>query len=145
MANLPPAPCAYCPYRRDAPSGLWAPQEYAKLPAYDAPTGEQPAAAFHCHERPDDLCYGWAVCHANRGHAYDLLALRFSPPDDDVPNQSPIPLFTSGAEAASHGLRDLAQPALRAREAAQRLTRRHPRLRKGELSGSNPPLKGKRP
>lgn len=44
-----PQPCASCPYRRDVPSGIWAAEEYAKLPAYDADTPFQPPHLFLCH------------------------------------------------------------------------------------------------
>ena len=30
-----PKPCASCPYRCDVPSGVWHPDEYAKLEVYD--------------------------------------------------------------------------------------------------------------
>lgn len=36
-----PKPCASCPYRRDVPEGVWHPEEYSKLRAYDGSTGEQ--------------------------------------------------------------------------------------------------------
>lgn len=54
MSSLPaplPArnPCGSCPYRRDAPQGLWQPEEYVKLPAYDTETPDQPARLFACH------------------------------------------------------------------------------------------------
>jgi hypothetical protein len=31
-------PCSTCPYRRDAPSGLWAASEYDLLPGLDGTT-----------------------------------------------------------------------------------------------------------
>lgn len=63
-----------CPYRKDVPSGVWDASEYDKLPAYDAPTAEQPFAPFACHATPEKLCHGWAVCHSNRGSAFELIA-----------------------------------------------------------------------
>jgi hypothetical protein len=60
----PPAahPCGSCPYR-DVPSGIWAPEEYGKLPEYDRPTAEQPTQVFCCHQQPGRLCAGWCGCH----------------------------------------------------------------------------------
>ena len=56
MATRPPAPrpCDSCPYRQDVPSGIWAASEYAKLPAYDAPTCAQSARLFLCHQHDRD-------------------------------------------------------------------------------------------
>lgn len=118
-------PCPACPYRRDVPSGIWDAEEYAKLLAYDRPTGEQPLAAFACHATPQRLCHGWAVTHSNRGHEHELLALRLldlTPPD----GPAPVPLFESGQQAAEHGLRD-PLPGPDAIRAIRRL-RRYPRL-----------------
>lgn len=57
-------PCASCPYRRDVPSGVWAPEEYEKLRRYDAPTMEQPPQVFLCHQKNRDTANrvgaGWA-------------------------------------------------------------------------------------
>ena len=78
LIGCQPVPCVTCPYRCDVPSGVWAAEEYAKLPEYDAPTWQQPPALFMCHSHPDGLCTGWLQSHANREHAFDLLALRFS-------------------------------------------------------------------
>lgn len=62
-----PVPCTTCPYRRDVPSGIWAPEEYQKLLAYDRPTMQQPAALFMCHQGAGGLCTGWVQCHAKAG------------------------------------------------------------------------------
>lgn len=120
-------PCAACPYRQDAPSGVWAPHEYDKLRAYDAPTGDQPLAAFVCHATPEHFCHGWAVVHTSRGSEFDLLALRLHgrPP---VPAPG-VPLFASGNEAADHGQREVEAPSEEATETMQRLLRKNPRLR----------------
>ena len=63
--TLPPArtPCATCPYRTDVPSGVWAPEEYAKLLAYDEETAYQPLSVFLCHQVDGRVCAGWAGCH----------------------------------------------------------------------------------
>jgi len=120
-------PCTACPYRRDAPSGLWAAEEYAKLRGYDAPTAQQPLAPFACHATPDHYCHGWAVCHSTRGHDCELLALRLAGVAT-IPSAA-VPLFASGAEAADHGVRDLDAPAPATIDTAARLQRKYPRLR----------------
>ncbi|MFD9062708.1 DUF6283 family protein [Kitasatospora purpeofusca] len=114
-----PRPCDSCPYRRDVPSGIWATEEYDKLRAYDAPTGEQPQAVFLCHQNDADsassrICAGWAGCHSA-----DLLAPRIAvlTGQMDQPTYqavttytTPVPLFTSGTEAAEHGRAEIDRP-----------------------------------
>lgn len=119
-------PCQACPYRRDVPSGIWHPDEYAKLPPYDAPTALQPAATFHCHATPEALCHGWAVVHSERGHAFELLAQRIWP--FEVPIGGTTPLFGSGTEAALHGLADVDDPTGEAQAAMARLLAKHAHL-----------------
>lgn len=124
MNDLPrpsAAPCGTCPYRRDVPSGVWAAEEYAKLPLYDGETWEQSPAPFYCHQNDGHLCAGWVGCH----DAYHLLALRLHRVDPATFDyESPVPLFASGAEAAAHGLADLDAPSERARQAIGKLERR---------------------
>lgn len=128
MTDLPrpsAAPCGTCPYRRDVPSGVWDASEYAKLPAYDGGTGEQAAKGafglFFCHQNDGRLCAGWIGCHdvdhlfAVRLHGVDPSAFDY---------ESPVPLFASGAEAAAHGLADVAEPSEAARHAIGKLERR---------------------
>jgi Family of unknown function (DUF6283) len=101
------APCGSCPYRRDAPSGLWHPDEYAKLLNYDGPTVFQSPALFLCHQKDGNLCAGWLACH----DPDELLALRVSEVHEDAYSyRSPVPVFTSGAEAAAHGMKDIDNP-----------------------------------
>lgn len=114
-----PAPCASCPYRRDAPSGLWAAEEYAKLVRYDADTAGQPPNLFLCHQTSAGdprarLCAGWVGCHGD-----GLLALRLAAArggiDPDTATEAfrystTVALFDSGAAAAAHGIRDIAVP-----------------------------------
>lgn len=101
------SPCPSCPYRRDVPSGIWAPSEYAKLPLYDLSTEEQAEvgafAPFYCHATPDFLCAGWAGCH----DMAENLAMRLHHRTIDpavYDYVSPVPLFSSGAQAAAHGI-----------------------------------------
>lgn len=129
MSAIRGEPCSACPYRCDVPSGVWATEEYDKLPPYDAETFNQPTAAFACHATPDHLCHGWAVVHG-----WDLLGLRLyaaNHPDVDctLPRQV-VPLFASGREAAEHGKRDIDGPSSGALRTQTRLIRKHPRLRR---------------
>lgn len=116
------APCGSCPYRRDVPSGLWSAEEYAKLARYDGGTGDQiiqgGTGLFMCHRKPANLCAGWVGCHDMRRNA----AVRISPVAPEAFDYvSPVPLFASGAEAAAHGMRDIAAPGPRARRAITKL------------------------
>ncbi|WP_051357732.1 DUF6283 family protein [Leisingera caerulea] len=114
MIAPPPVPCGSCPYRKDVPSGIWAAEEYLKLPAYDAETGQQPPALFMCHQRDGCLCGGWLAAH-DRDH---LLALRFHGRnlDPGVWDYEPgVDVFGSGAEAAEHGLSGITDPGPEAR------------------------------
>lgn len=122
-------PCGSCPYRRDVPSGIWSEDEYAKLPAFDRPTGEQPLAAFFCHQQDGRLCAGWVGTH----DMVESLGLRMAVACGVIDRAdqlaaldyvSPVPLFGSGAEAAAHGLADLESPDDRAQRTIRRLTRR---------------------
>lgn len=118
-------PCSACPYRQDCPSGLWAADEYDKLPEYDRPMHEQPFGAFRCHATPEHLCHGWVVVHG------DTLALRLQNATSDDPIAVPeptVPLFANGAEAAAHGKRELERPSRRTVAVANRLVRKYPRL-----------------
>lgn len=128
-----PSPCTYCPYRRDVPSGVWSDSEYAKLPLYDKPTGEQPPGLFGCHvyERGDErgrVCGGWAGCHDGN----ELLSLRVAAVTGEITLEtaeavrgyvSPVPLFSSGAEAAAHGMREIHDPGPEARAAMGKIER----------------------
>ena len=127
-----PQPCASCPYHRDVPSGIWAAEEYAKLPAYDADTPFQPPHLFLCHQTSADhprarVCAGWVGCHGS-----DLLALRLAAARGIVDGADPdvnrtttsVPLFTSGAAAADHGLRDIDTPGIRACEVMNKIAER---------------------
>ncbi|KRW94291.1 DUF6283 family protein [Paracoccus sp. MKU1] len=111
LPKPPKRPCGSCPYRKDVPSGVWAAEEYAKLPQYDGSTMDQLQAGalglFMCHQRDGCLCGGWLQTH-DTDH---LLALRFNPVDESAYGyQSDIPTFGSGREAAEHGMRDIENP-----------------------------------
>jgi hypothetical protein len=132
MTMLSNGPCEFCPYRRDVASGVWAAEEYDKLPLYDAPTVEQPMAPFACHATPDKLCYGWAVCHEHQGAGHELLALRLLSVHGkslEVPRKTRVPLFSSGTEACEHGKRKIMKPGEAAKKAITKLTKKYKRLK----------------
>lgn len=122
-------PCGSCPYRRDVPSGVWAEEEYAKLPQYDGPTFDQPPGVFMCHQQDGRICAGWAGCH----DMYESMAVRLAVLDgrikeDDVDAlldyTTPTPLFASGVEAAAHGRAEIESPSARARKTVDKLEAR---------------------
>lgn len=119
-------PCGSCPYLKSTPSGLWAAEEYEKLPRYDGPTHEQPTGVFMCHQRDGCLCGGWLLTHDRN----NLLALRFaavfrSQIDDSVWTYNPegVEVFASGQEACDHGLRDIDEPGPEAQRIMRGLTK----------------------
>lgn len=134
MPIRPPAknPCGSCPYRRDVPSGVWSPSEYDKLGAYDLDTGEQPVEVFMCHQQDERPCAGWVGVHdmehclalriaSSMGHVEDTDAF--------LDYETTTPLFSSGAEAAAHGMRRIEDPDDDARRVAQKLVGRRERGR----------------
>jgi len=129
MTTLAPspskAPCGTCPYRTDVPAGIWAASEYAKLPGYDGETIEQLLAGatrlFFCHQNDGHLCAGWAGCHDTD----ELLALRLHEVAPETFGYvSPVPLFSSGAEAAAHGMSGVDNPGDDAIRAIEKLAAR---------------------
>lgn len=113
-------PCASCPYRRDAPSGVWARSEYEALRRFDGTTTDQATAGafvpLGCHQGDGPLCAGWAGCHDMR----ESLAVRIGIIAGTISAAifrytTTVPLFASGAEAADHGERDIENPSETAR------------------------------
>ena len=118
-------PCASCPYRKSVPSGVWHPEEYAKLERYDGDTAYQPPNLFMCHQGEGDICSGWL---AHRDPA-DLLAVRIAVSvgtvDPDVFDYTTtVPLFESGREAAEHGIREERTPSPKAVETISKIVRK---------------------
>lgn len=119
-------PCGSCPYRRDVPSGIWEQHEYDKLPAYDGQTWEQNPALFLCHQKDGNLCAGWLACHNPR----ELLALRLTSItgekiDPAVYNyKTDVPVFSSGAAARKHGMRNIKKPGKKAKKMVAGLVRK---------------------
>lgn len=125
-----PNPCGSCPYRRDAPSGLWSEDEYAKLPEYDLPCHAQPPLAFFCHQSPDRICAGWAGVHDMTECLGLRILVSINPSmsvetiDAIVDYKTDTPLFSSGAEAAAHGMKELECPSTKTRETAAKIRRK---------------------
>lgn len=125
-----PVPCKSCPYRRDVPSGVWEVHEYKKLLSYDGEIMEQ---VFHggfglflCHQKNNCLCSGWLACHGPE----NLLALRIS--GDQVEPEvfqyhTDVPVFSSGAEAAAHGVKDINDPGAKAKKTMAQIERKRGR------------------
>lgn len=124
------APCKSCPYRRDVPSGVWAKSEYDKLKTYDGDIGDQlmkgASGIFLCHQRDGHLCAGWIATHG----AANLAALRLTREKiarEIFTYKSPVPVFSSGEEAARHGMRDIKRPRAEALSTINRLSRKKAR------------------
>jgi len=121
-----PRPCASCPYRKDAPSGLWERNEYDKLPAYDGDIPDQLFAGavgvFLCHQRDENLCAGWVAAHG----AGNLLALRMARDVDEAvfSYETDVPVFKSGSEAWRHGMKDIHAPGPKAVRLMDKLARK---------------------
>jgi hypothetical protein len=122
-------PCPSCPYRCDVPSGVWSESEYDKLPAYDGEIQDQVAsgafAPFGCHQADGKLCAGWA---GHRDQPGDLLAVRIGISHGTVDPSvvdytTSVPLFSSGAEAAEHGKREIKNPPEAASRVIGKITR----------------------
>ncbi|MFM9707845.1 DUF6283 family protein [Streptomyces galilaeus] len=95
-------------------------------PSTTTPSWTQPARLFLCHQHDagDDRA---RVCRGDH-----LLALRTALVVGDISVEpaetirsctSPVPLFTSGAEAAAHATRDIHAPGTDARRAIDKITR----------------------
>lgn len=124
------APCVSCPYRKDVPSGVWAAEEYQKLPQYDGEIMDQLQngghALFLCHQMNNALCSGWLGCHGPT----NLLAMRLMSEKVELNTfdyTTDIPLFASGAEAAAHGMRDIDTPNAPAQRIVARIQRKQDR------------------
>ena len=85
---------------------MWHNDEYLKLPAYDEETFNQPAAMFMCHQQNDRLCAGWVGCHdMTQSLSLRLGQLHRDIADDVFDYVSPVPLWSSGKQAAKHGMK----------------------------------------
>lgn len=128
----PPAsrPCGSCPYRCDAPSGLWHADHYNLLPKFDrTPDEGQPAGVFMCHQNDGRLCGGWVAVHdmeENIGLRIALVNEWISPETFEacLDYDPKVPVFESGAEARDHGMHEYVAPNEKTRRTAARLTKR---------------------
>lgn len=121
-------PCASCPYRSQVASGVWDESEYSKLPAYDGEIHEQTSiAVFMCHQPSEgSVCSGWL---GHRDFPEDMLAVRLGILRGDLDEgclaySTDVPLFTSGAAAAEHGMRHFQEPRADARSVIEKITRK---------------------
>lgn len=120
-------PCASCPYRVNVPSGIWHPDEYAKLERYDGEIHEQiqndGTRVFSCHQDGVAVCSGWL---GHREEPSDLIAVRMGIIDGQLDPScaeytTQTALFPSGHEAAKQGRRDLEHPSNRAQKAMRKI------------------------
>lgn len=116
-------PCASCPYRRDTPPGIWAAEEYRKLPAWDTQFGGN--GVFLCHHTPQierkTVCRGWLVVHGDNITAR-LTAMSGVELTEENKKMTVAPLYRSGAEACKAGLRGVARPPEKAKAVIQKIT-----------------------
>lgn len=130
MTTVPAAnPCGSCPYRMDVPSGVWAAEEYDKLPPFDNETPFQPPSVFFCHQQTGRLCGGWVACHDMN----NSLGLRIASSTGVIPAEdldgifdytTDVPIFASGAEAAEHGKAEIQSPGAKARRTVERIAKK---------------------
>ena len=122
-------PCGSCPYRKDVPSGVWAAEEYDKLPAYDLPTSEQPLQTFGCHQQDGRLCAGWVATHDMDNNLSLRIATAMGHIDDETCEavlnyKTDVELWESGEAAAEHGQKDLDEPSEKAQREIEKLQRK---------------------
>jgi hypothetical protein len=138
VVNVPKGPCSTCPYAKATPSGVWHPEEYAKLPAYDRETWAQPPSLFLCHHSPtmpgDTVCFGWLAVHGD-----EALGLRLAMGDGRIEAKAAFAaidgadcgeFYESGAEAAKAGMAAVESPSPAACRAVQTLTAKRRAARK---------------
>lgn len=112
MAKHNKHPCTNCPYRKDAPVGLWHAVEFKKVVASEA---QQMGSLFHCHKHSGrapakrSLCVGFVLDQVNRG--MPNLSLRMAVISDaDVAKvvssaSSVVPMYSSALEmCAANGV-----------------------------------------
>lgn len=118
-------PCASCPYRRSVASGIWSSDEYSKLERYDGDIPDQTAmGVFLCHQQDGCVCAGWL------GHRdpTELLAVRLAFASghlaaDSLEYSTTVPLFSSGREAAEHGMAEYTAPGKKAVATIEKLVK----------------------
>lgn len=124
-----PRPCGTCPYRCDVPSGVWAEEEYEKLPDYDNEIHAQPPSVFMCHQQDGRLCAGWAAVH-DMGHNLGLrLAVAMGMLDEDeadatIVYTTDVELWPDGQTARDFGVQEIIEPSMAAMKAVAKLERK---------------------
>lgn len=117
-------PCGSCPYRKDVPSGVWAPEEYEKLPKYDGETFTQPFSVFMCHQQDGRLCAGWVATHdMDQCLGIRMNHYRIDDLEAVLDYTTPTPLWASGEEAAAHGMAAVENPDAKAQAVVAKLLR----------------------
>lgn len=90
------SPCKLCPYREDAPPGVWHADEFTALLAEDAKPGG--GCVYNCHLRDGTVCRGWLFDQRRRGMPSVALrvALASDPQMRDVFDalDSPVKVMT---------------------------------------------------
>lgn len=107
------APCASCPYRTDAPLGLWSREEFEDLLASDR---TQMGTLYGCHEyrkRRDQaqVCVGWLLDQRERNVPSLMLRMVLLQNPQAracyAESESPVPLYDSIEEmCAQNGVGD---------------------------------------
>lgn len=113
-------PCVSCPYRCDVPSGIWHPDEYAKLPPYDR---NEAFEKFMCHSERSKLCRGWLSVHCE-SVAVRLCMSKGDVTPEEVFAKPLVKLFNTGLAAAVHGMKQVNRPGKKAREMIASLTKK---------------------
>jgi hypothetical protein len=110
----PTEPCEKCPYRRDAPIGLWVKDHYELVIKIDQPFG----GIFMCHkdkENKEKMCAGWLLDQKNRRVPNMMLRLKLMREPDalealEAVNDGGHEMFDSAQEMAEfnieHGVFD---------------------------------------
>lgn len=118
-------PCASCPYRKDTPPGVWAAEEYNKLPRWDDPLAM--AGVFLCHHSTttgqDTICRGWMEVHRqNLSVRVALFSADLSDSPETMLQPTKVELYNSGAEACEAGMRGVDEPSEEAIAVIDKLT-----------------------
>ncbi|WP_311245341.1 MULTISPECIES: DUF6283 family protein [unclassified Microbacterium] len=118
-------PCATCPFRRGSSQAVWDRSEYEKLERYDGDIADQTATGvFLCHLQDGCACSGWL---GHRDPA-EMLAVRLAIVSGHLAPESldystDVPLFSSGREAAEHGMTNYTTPGPEAVASIEKLLR----------------------
>ena len=127
--HVPAQGCSTCPYRRDTEPGIWAPEEYEKLRAFDRELSEDLDAlrTFNCHQSKvtgkPTVCRGWLSVHQN-GVGVRLAVMNGSIDPEDVPLEPEDLYYATGNEAAEAGLAGVPEPSDKATGHMDRLMAR---------------------